>query len=108
MGLVPATLPRSLGPVPITALLHLLALGFGRGLAFGRDALVLWCFLLLLLEVLDAQWLGELGLRFAGIPTFDFNQNCTTTELLNQWKLQLLGKKLQSNIYTVRRCSCEV
>jgi hypothetical protein len=70
--------------VPITASSQLLALGFGRGPAFGCDALVLWCFWLLLLEVLDAQWLGELGLRFAGILTFDFNQNCSTTELLNQ------------------------
>jgi hypothetical protein len=83
-GLALATSPRSLGPVPVTASSRLLALGFGRGLAFGRDALVLWYFWLLLLEVLDAQWLGELGLRFAGIPTFDFNQNCSTTELLNQ------------------------
>jgi hypothetical protein len=70
--------------VPIIASLHLLVLGFGRGLAFGCDALVLWCFWLLLLEVLDVPWLGELGPRFAGILTFDVNQNCSTTELLNR------------------------
>jgi len=45
---------------------------------------VLWRFWLLLLEVLDAPWLGELSFRFGGILTFDFNQNCSTTELLNE------------------------
>jgi hypothetical protein len=41
-------------------------------------------FWLLLLEVLDAPWLGELGFRFGCILTFDFHQNCSTTELLNE------------------------
>jgi hypothetical protein len=61
-----------------------LRLALAGALLFGGDALVLWRFWFLLLEVLDAPWLGELGFRFGGILTFDFNQNCSTTELLNE------------------------